>query len=260
VNATQRSINNGSYFVVLMYNVHTVQTRNGQFVPLHNTIMARGLLSCEIAPLLLSSTTSSSTTSSNTTTSASWLTIATSHLESFANKQSYTEVRKAQLQYSTRLLTSNLKKLSSCTSAFLLGDLNWKDTERKQLKRSVKITENDGIALESCPDGWHDAWLDTQDDPGYTLDGKTNGMLTYSFQTRLDRCLLCTAESVNQKKSGGGGEGGSAKSKVTVRSTRLIGTERIVPRIREKKETKWKTYDIDVFPSDHYGLLVDISI
>ena len=151
--------------------------------------MARGLLSCQVSPKL---PTSSSSSASSTTTP--WITIATSHLESVVNsKQQYTEQRHEQLEYSTQRLTSMLNNTTTTTTSsssssststssgssssssttsrhvFLLGDLNWKDTTRKQLKARVKVEENDGNALDKCPKGWHDAWVDTkgEDNPGW---------------------------------------------------------------------------------------------
>ena len=137
--------------------------------------MARGLLSCQVSPKLLTSA-SSSTSSSASSTTDPWITIATSHLESVVNsKQQFTEQRQEQLEYSTQRLTSmlNTTTTSSFSTAsrhvFLLGDLNWKDTTRKQLKARVKVEENDGNALDKCPKGWHDAWVDTkgEDNPGW---------------------------------------------------------------------------------------------
>ena len=81
-------------------------------------------------------------------------------------------------------------------------------------------------------------------------------MLTYNYQNRFDRCLHYGGES----GSGKGSESTQKGDHVSIQSIKLIGNERIVPHVNDQKVTKWKTYDIEIFPSDHYGLLVDINI
>jgi len=78
-------------------------------------------------------------------------------------------------------------------------------------------------------------------------------MLTYNYQNRFDRCLHYGGDS-------GKGSVSTNSDHVSIQSINLIGNERIVPHVNDQKITKWKTYDIEIFPSDHYGLLVDINI
>ena len=122
--------------------------------------------------------------------------------------------------------------------------MNWKD--------STKKVANDGDIINSCSStdmNWKDAWMECHDitsnqgsEKGFTLDGVTNGMLTYNFRTRLDR-VLYTSKYLNIKK------------------IELIGTDRIVPHVNHIKPMKsGKKREIIIFPSDHYGLVTDVEI
>jgi endonuclease/exonuclease/phosphatase family metal-dependent hydrolase len=195
------------YFVVLMYNANTAAIKNDRYRRFANSIMGRGLLSCSVQ---LKHANSKSTTT--------WTSCGTVHLESYANKQSFSKARLEQMSLATSWLTKyHEKERSDGGGIVLLGDTNWKDPWKEY--------SNDGLCLHACHgggssssgsgsgSGWRDAWIDShniKEEPGFTLDGKTNGMLVYHYRNRLDRCLYKSSPA-------------SISSSITVSSSRLIG-------------------------------------
>lgn len=78
--------------------------------------------------------------------------------------------------------------------------------------------------------------------PGYTYDGRTNGMIGGALQGRLDR-FWCRLQDFDAE------------------SIEMVGTEPI-PGLRCDREFKngegFRRASLPVFPSDHYGLLLKI--
>jgi hypothetical protein len=78
--------------------------------------------------------------------------------------------------------------------------------------------------------------------PGYTYDGRTNGMIGGALQGRLDR-FWCRLEDFDAE------------------SIEMVGTEPI-PGLRCDRDFTngegFRRVSVPVFPSDHYGLLLKI--
>ena len=114
----------------------------------------------------------------------------------------------------------------------LCGDFNWQDPK-------------DGNALAFVePQGeWLDVWEEaSSDNPGFTYDGKLNGMLAHRWRNRFDRILMH----------------GSA---IAWGNAHLIGTEKVEGGLTYEKRTKsGGTRVLPVFPSDHFGVCEDFVV
>ncbi|KAM0952200.1 putative Zinc finger, RanBP2-type, endonuclease/exonuclease/phosphatase [Dioscorea sansibarensis] len=158
------------------------------------------------------------------------LLIATSHLESPCPAppkwdQMFSTERVAQAKQAISILESS-------PNVIFGGDMNWDD----KLDRAFPL-----------PEGWIDAWKELKsDDNGFTYDTKANPMLqgNRTLQKRLDR-FICRL------------------SDFKLQSIELIGTEPI-PGLSYCKEKKVKNeftkLVLPVLPSDHFGLLLTLSI
>jgi len=246
-----------SYFVVLFYRVKTVSVRNDDYHSFSNSIMGRGLLSCQVA---LNS-------SSLENRKKIWSTIGTVHLESFVPSVDTSAPRQQQLATATQALCH---KGGEGAGIYLMGDLNWKDPTQKQ--------NNDGPCLEACRSNgggcsWKDAWVDTHnmkksEQAGFTLDGKLNGMLTYQYRSRIDRCLYTiggrasSSLSTSSTSSSASTASSSSSSSVAIAATRLLGTVRIQPEQSFSKTLRsgQTKKNLPVFPSDHFGLQIDVHV
>lgn len=71
------------------------------------------------------------------------------------------------------------------------GDFNWSE-QRSKGKGSKKVSqEGDGEMTPFLNERWFDAWTTlNSNDPGYTYDGVSNGMLMNKFQERCDNALF----------------------------------------------------------------------
>jgi hypothetical protein len=79
--------------------------------------------------------------------------------------------------------------------------------------------------------------------PGYTYDGRTNGMTGGALQVRLDR-FLCRLEDFD------------------VGSIEMVGTEPISGRQCDRDIANgeaFRTISVPIFPGDHYNLLLNIT-
>lgn len=106
------------------------------------------------------------------------------------------------------------------------GDMNW--------------IESDGVF--PLPMGWIDAWNELRgEEKGFTFDTNSNKMLDCprTVRDRLDR-ILCNFE----------GKG------FRVDNIDIIGKEAILPCVTYKSNKKF----LPVFPSDHYGLLLTVTM
>ncbi|XP_010929548.1 uncharacterized protein [Elaeis guineensis] len=157
------------------------------------------------------------------------LVIATSHLESPCPApprwdQMYSKERVAQAKESLNLLKDS-------PNVIFGGDMNWDD-------------KLDGAF--PLPDGWIDAWMELRPgESGWTYDTKANQMLSGNrkLQKRLDR-FICSLQDFK------------------LDSIQMVGMEAI-PGLTYCKERKVKKefqkLVLPVLPSDHYGLLLNIS-
>ncbi|CAJ1941366.1 unnamed protein product [Sphenostylis stenocarpa] len=158
------------------------------------------------------------------------LVIATSHLESPCPAppkwdQMFSKERVVQANEAVNLL----KKQPNVVFG---GDMNWDDKHDGQYP---------------LQDGWVDAWSQLRpNESGWTYDTKANKMLTgnRTLQKRLDR-FICHLTDF----------------KIT--SVDMIGME-VIPGVSYNKEKKVrneiKQLELPVLPSDHFGLLLTISI
>uniref|UniRef100_J3KVA5 RanBP2-type domain-containing protein n=1 Tax=Oryza brachyantha TaxID=4533 RepID=J3KVA5_ORYBR len=158
------------------------------------------------------------------------LVLATSHLESPCPgppswDQMYSKERVAQANES-------LKILGSFRNAIFCGDMNW---------------DEKGDGPFPLPDGWTDAWVQLKpDDDGWTYDTKANSMLSANrkMQKRLDRFLCKLAD-------------------FKIDSIQMIGKDAIpgVTYFKEKKVRKEvHKLELPVLPSDHFGLVLGITL
>ncbi|KAG1347367.1 putative tyrosyl-DNA phosphodiesterase 2 [Cocos nucifera] len=157
------------------------------------------------------------------------LVIATSHLESPCPApprwdQMYSKERVAQAKESLNLLKDS-------PNVIFGGDMNWDD-------------KLDGAF--PLPDGWIDAWMELRPgESGWTYDTKANRMLSGNrkLQKRLDR-FICSLQDFK------------------LDSIQMVGMEAIpgLTYCKEKKVKKeFQKLELPVLPSDHYGLLLNIS-
>ncbi|XP_047309764.1 uncharacterized protein LOC124913209 [Impatiens glandulifera] len=159
------------------------------------------------------------------------LMIATSHLESPCPgppkwDQMYSNERVQQAKEA-------MEDLEEYPNAIFCGDMNWED-------------ELDGH-FPFPNDGWFDAWeMLRPGENGWTYDTKSNKMLSRNktLQKRLDRFVCCMKD-------------------FEVIGIEMIGLEAI-PGLTylQEKRIKWEVYEFElpVFPSDHYGLILTISL
>ena len=158
------------------------------------------------------------------------LAVATSHLESFVwqTKQSNAEERTAQFREALEVLGRTGP--SGKTNAIFVGDTNWDEKTDGEMQ---------------LPPGFRDAWRALHpDDPGFTYDAKRNTMLLGGLQKRLDRAVVSLAD-------------------FELRSVQLVGTEKLPGVTYQKKRYKQgQPYQqqMDVFPSDHFGLLLTLKL
>ena len=199
-----------------------------QFKPFKNTNMGRHLI---ITPIKLKNKGSNKI-----------IYAATSHFESpvglhqGGKKDRYSAERKQQIEYSLQLLDN--KQIIENDNIIFGGDMNW--------CKPTKNYENDGDINKYLTKDWIDCFYKLYpNDPGYTYDAKTNGMLAGYLQNRLDRVLYK--------------ENGNLKLKDCV----MIGREAI-PNLRYAKVFKKKSGNeermLPVLPSDHYGLCATFDI
>ena len=91
--------------------------------------------------------------------------------------------------------------------------------------------------------GWLDAWVKAHGDaPGFTYDCRANPMLAGNLKLRLDRVLA---------RPGSG---------VDVTEVRMIGREPIPGGTREFSKRGGGTGSRPLLPSDHFGLVCDLSV
>ncbi|KQK04076.1 tyrosyl-DNA phosphodiesterase 2 [Brachypodium distachyon] len=155
--------------------------------------------------------------------------LATSHLESPCPgpprwDQMYSNERVAQAKES-------LKILGVHRNVIFCGDMNWDDK---------------GDGPFPLPEGWVDAWAELKPgEDGWTYDTKANAMLSGNskLQKRLDRFVCKLAD-------------------FKVDSIAMIGKEAI-PGISYLKVKKVRgvvrELELPVLPSDHFGLLLEIT-
>eukprot|EP00803_Ostreobium_quekettii_P004626 evm.model.scf_672.2 EVM.evm.TU.scf_672.2 scf_672:8124-11403(-) len=148
------------------------------------------------------------------------LAVATSHLESPCNGQTHHDERVSQMQ-------TALESLDAMPSANVLfaGDMNWLDT--------------DGPDGPELPDGWVDAWTTLYPgEEGSTYDPSRNTMLQAPsrYKARLDR-VFCKLRDWQLK------------------GMHMVGQEPILNRASSRKHGK----RFEVYPSDHFGLLVRMT-
>lgn len=158
------------------------------------------------------------------------LLIATSHLESPCPAppkwdQMFSTERIAQAKQAISILKSS-------PNVIFGGDMNWDD----KLDGAFPI-----------PEGWIDAWKELRsDDNGFTYNTKANPMLqgNRTLQKRLDR-FICHLTDFK------------------LQSIEMIGMEPIpgLSYCKEKKvKNEFKKLVLPVLPSDHFGLLLTLSI
>ncbi|XP_047308609.1 5'-tyrosyl-DNA phosphodiesterase-like [Impatiens glandulifera] len=159
------------------------------------------------------------------------LLIATSHLESPCPgppkwDQMYSKERVQQAKEAMNIL-------KEYPNAIFCGDMNWED-------------ELDGH-FPFPNDGWFDAWeMLRPGENGWTYDTKSNKMLSrnWTLQRRLDRFVCCLKD-------------------FEVSGIEMIGLEAI-PGLTYLKEKKIRgevcEFKLPVLPSDHYGLILTISL
>jgi endonuclease/exonuclease/phosphatase family metal-dependent hydrolase len=164
--------------------------------------------------------------------------VGTTHLESFAGPRvTGAEQRPKQLLAATRGLAAAKKSCDGIVGCLLCGDFNWKDPTKK--------LKNDGDAL-ACVDGaWADVWKETRrNDPGFTYDGKDNGMLGHWWRNRFDRILLAHGDQA-----------------IICGNAQLVGTDKLPGGVTYEKTTKSRgTRVLPVFPSDHFGVCSDFAV
>mmetsp|Transcript_28537 Transcript_28537/g.45119 ORF Transcript_28537/g.45119 Transcript_28537/m.45119 type:complete len:484 (+) Transcript_28537:32-1483(+) len=169
---------------------------------------------------------------------------ATSHLESpvgtyqGGKKDKYSAERKQQLKYSLDVLDN--RQICENNNVIFGGDMNW----CKPAKNGNN--ENDGDMNDHLNAHWIDCYHKLYpNEPGYTYDAKTNGMLAGFLQNRVDRVLYK--------------ENGDLK----LLDIRIIGREAI-PNLRYKKVFNRKggaeEKMLPVLPSDHYGLCATFAL
>ncbi|KAF0889757.1 hypothetical protein E2562_030530 [Oryza meyeriana var. granulata] len=158
------------------------------------------------------------------------LVLATSHLESPCPAppswdQMYSKERVAQANES-------LKILGSFRNVIFCGDMNWDDK---------------GDGPFPLPDGWTDAWIELKPgENGWTYDTKANAMLSANrkLQKRMDR-LVCKLADFK------------------IDSIQMIGKD-VIPGasyVKEKKVHKEvRKLELPVLPSDHFGLVLSITL
>lgn len=158
------------------------------------------------------------------------LIIATSHLESPCPAppkwdQMYSKERVAQAKESLALLKDS-------PNVIFGGDMNWDD----KLDGAFPLL-----------DGWIDAWMELRHgESGWTYDTKANQMLSgnRTLQKRLDR-FICSLQDFK------------------LNSIQMVGMEAIpgLTYCKEKKVKKaFQKLVLPVLPSDHYGLLLNVSL
>ena len=215
------------YFCALLIHKRH-KTRNVHYTPFQS-FMGRGLLSCEVqmSPTF-------------------WLSVGTVHLESY-NDRTMTGSRERPIQLSQATLelsnslsrTTEAEQCGAVRACILIGDFNWKDPGKR--------AKNDGDALTfvrpATPNAWRDAWREVKKgDPGFTYDGKRNGMLANNFRQRLDRCFVRGLHLVTAHAD-------------------LVGTGRVEPYATyEKTFRSGRIATLPIFPSDHFGLLVEFLV
>ncbi|PHU24882.1 hypothetical protein BC332_03214 [Capsicum chinense] len=157
------------------------------------------------------------------------LVVATTHLESPCPgppkwDQMYSKERVEQAKETVELLERK-------RNVVFCGDMNWDDKFDGQFP---------------LPDGWIDAWGKMKpEEIGWTYDTKSNKMLSANktLQKRLDR-FVCKLQDF------------------CVSDIKMIGKDAIpgLTYIKEKKvKSEVKRLTLPVLPSDHYGLLLEIS-
>ncbi|CAN4123730.1 unnamed protein product [Withania somnifera] len=157
------------------------------------------------------------------------LVVATSHLESPCPgppkwDQMYSKERVEQAKEAVELLERK-------RNVVFCGDMNWDDKLDGQFP---------------LPDGWLDAWRKMKpEEIGWTYDTKSNKMLSANrtLQKRLDR-FVCKLQDFS------------------ISDIKMIGKDAIpnLTYIKEKKvKSEVKRLTLPVLPSDHYGLLLEIS-
>ncbi|KAJ8550201.1 hypothetical protein K7X08_033908 [Anisodus acutangulus] len=157
------------------------------------------------------------------------LVVATSHLESPCPgppkwDQMYSKERVEQAKEAVELLDRK-------RNVIFCGDMNWDDKLDGQFP---------------LPDGWIDAWGKMKpEEIGWTYDTKSNKMLSANrtLQKRLDR-FVCKLQDF------------------CASDIKMIGKDAIpnLTYIKEKKvKSEVKRLTLPVLPSDHYGLLLEIS-
>ncbi|XP_015063827.1 uncharacterized protein LOC107009074 [Solanum pennellii] len=157
------------------------------------------------------------------------LVVATSHLESPCPgppkwDQMYSKERVQQAKEAVELLERK-------RNVVFCGDMNWDDKLDGQFPPT---------------DGWIDAWGKMKpEEIGWTYDTKSNKMLSANrtLQKRLDR-IACKLQDF------------------CITDVKMIGKDAIpnLTYIKEKKvKSEVKKLTLPVLPSDHYGLLLEIS-
>eukprot|EP01023_Acetabularia_acetabulum_P026651 TRINITY_DN2527_c0_g1_i5.p1 TRINITY_DN2527_c0_g1~~TRINITY_DN2527_c0_g1_i5.p1 ORF type:complete len:348 (-),score=44.25 TRINITY_DN2527_c0_g1_i5:343-1386(-) len=144
---------------------------------------------------------------------------ATSHLESPIPGNQYTTARQQQF-------TQAIQNLDQPGIVVVYGgDMNWDDKRDGEMK---------------IPEHWQDSWTATHPgNPGPTYDGVNNGMLSNRMKSRLDRIVF-------------------KLPKFKVKEAKLVGNKEI-KGLTYEKQRKGGKITLPVYPSDHFGLLVEFE-
>lgn len=172
--------------------------------------------------------------------------VTTTHLESPVDAAGITNrsERVAQLRFLESFCNRQLQNHHNLAAAIITGDCNWDE--------KVPGTSDMMSSLDE-KNAWTDAWLATNDDPGYTYDCICNSLLTGDRQGRLDRILIRSHSGV-----------------VPVESC-LVGQDAI-PGVTISRDDAWTETSADgystptrttrtcpVLPSDHFGVVVRLQ-
>jgi hypothetical protein len=187
----------------------------------------------------------------------------TTHLESFVGEQMNDTVlrnRALQMRELKAFCEKCLQSRPTTTKlAIITGDLNWDDVRPRSKGPDPNLQELLGPK-------WTDCWMQlhpflqmmtrTTRDPGYTYDTRNNAMLGGSsngIRRRFDRCLVYNGSGNNNDK--------------VVKDMKLIGTEPIPGLVWNKPPSPTtlrynphaQPKNVPVYPSDHFGLLVQVK-
>jgi len=172
------------------------------------------------------------------------LVVGTVHLESWVGRDHETRViqlREGQLVEAARAIEAEVHS-HGCCAGVLMGDLNWDDNK-----------QDDPLRLVGS--GWVDAWQSAgaREVDKYSYDGRRNKMLSNSFRTRLDRCLVYT----NSRLSSTTADDPLAVPAISAMS--LVGTRQVNSETMQKQFRNGNVKTVPLFPSDHFGLSTTLS-